>query len=280
MRAGLVSICTPTFNRRPFIPMLISCVESQDYPHIEWIIIDDGTDKIEDLVAHLPYVKYYKYSKRMPLGKKRNMMHKKSRGKIIVYMDDDDFYPPSRVSHAVERLTSSPDALCAGSSEMYIYYKNIKKMYQFGPYGDNHATAATFAFRRELLEITRYDETALVGEEKYFLKDYTIPFVQLDPLKTILVFSHIHNSCSKEKLIEAPSPKIKLSNKCLADFNVPEDVEDFFINRIDECLTAYPEGSPVSKPEVMEEMAKRMQKMDDINRYNKLTRRVPDDTAV
>ena len=46
-----VSICTPTFNRRPFFEGLLTCVKEQDYPHekIEWIIIDDGTDKIEDI---------------------------------------------------------------------------------------------------------------------------------------------------------------------------------------------------------------------------------------
>ena len=50
-----VSICTPTFNRRPFIPFMIKCFEHQTYPkdRIEWIIIDDGTDPIEDLVKDI-----------------------------------------------------------------------------------------------------------------------------------------------------------------------------------------------------------------------------------
>ena len=74
-------------------------------------------------------------------------MHEKSRGDIIVYMDDDDYYPPERVSHSVEMLTVSQDALCAGSSEIYIYFKHIVKLYQFGPYGPNHATTGTFAFK-------------------------------------------------------------------------------------------------------------------------------------
>ena len=57
-----VSICTPTFNRRPFFKGIIQSVLSQKYPTelIEWIIIDDGTDKIEDLVSHIPFVKYFK----------------------------------------------------------------------------------------------------------------------------------------------------------------------------------------------------------------------------
>ena len=103
-----VSICTPTYNRRPFISHMIKCFDHQDYPKdkLEWIIIDDGTDKIKDLVSHIPQVKYYDYDTKMTLGKKRNLMHSKTSGDIIVYMDDDDYYPPNRISHAVEKLLS------------------------------------------------------------------------------------------------------------------------------------------------------------------------------
>ena len=57
-----VSVCTPTFNRRPFIPAMMKCFNHQTYPkhRMEWIIIDDGTDKIGDLVQHIPQVKYLK----------------------------------------------------------------------------------------------------------------------------------------------------------------------------------------------------------------------------
>ena len=42
-------------------------------------------------------------------------------------MDDDDYYPPERVSHAVEMLQSHPKALCAGASEIYIYFHEMEK---------------------------------------------------------------------------------------------------------------------------------------------------------
>ena len=176
-----VSICTPTFNRRPFFPYIIKCFEHQNYPkdRMEWIIIDDGTDKIEDLIKDIPQVKYFKYDKKMPLGQKRNLMHEKSSGEILVYMDDDDYYPPERVSHAVTMLKSHPSAICAGSSEIYIYFKHIDKMYQFGPYSPNHATAGTFAFKRELLNNHKYNENASLAEEKEFLKNYTVPFCSI-----------------------------------------------------------------------------------------------------
>jgi glycosyltransferase involved in cell wall biosynthesis len=252
-----VSICTPTFNRRPFIPTMIQCFMNQDYPkdRMEWIIIDDGTDKIEDLVSNISQVKYFKYDEKMYLGKKRNIMHEKSKGDIIIYMDDDDYYPSNRVSHAVETLQKNPNALCAGSSEMYIYFKHINSMYQFGPYGPNHSTAATFAMRRELLKQTKYDDNAALAEERLFLKNYTIPFVQLDPMKSILVVSHNHNTFDKRSLLDQPpNPYVNLSNKKVEDFIKEDDIRDFFINKVDALLENYSPGRPENKPDVLQQM--------------------------
>tara|TARA_B100000902_G_scaffold397505_1_gene461507 strand:+ start:5108 stop:6217 length:1110 start_codon:yes stop_codon:yes gene_type:complete len=254
-----VSICTPTFNRRPFFEYTIKCFLHQDYPNerMEWIIIDDGTDKIEDLVKDISNVKYYKYDEKMSLGKKRNIMHEKSKGDILVYMDDDDYYPQERVSHAVNMLQTHPNAMCAGSSEIYIYFKHIDKMYQFGPYGPNHATAGTFAFKRKLLENHRYNDDAALAEEKEFLKNYTVPFVQLEPKKTILVFSHRHNTFDKKKLLEQPDNHVqKPSDKTVDYFIKEKDFKDFYMNKIEILLLNYKPGEPEMKPDVLNQIKK------------------------
>jgi hypothetical protein len=263
----MVSICTPTFNRRPFVPAMIRCFETQTYPkdRMEWIIIDDGTDKIEELVTQIPQVKYFKYADKMTLGKKRNLLNEKASGDILVYMDDDDYYPPDRVSHAVETLMKSPKALCAGSSAMFIYFKHINKMLQFGPYGPNHATAATFAFKRALLATTRFDESSSVAEEKKFLKDYTVPFVQLDPKKSILVFSHNHNSFDKKELLKnGPNPTIHETTVTPAELVKDAGILKFFMEDIDPLLDTYEPGRPENKPDVTKqivEMRKQREKM-------------------
>jgi glycosyltransferase involved in cell wall biosynthesis len=288
MQCPFVSICTPTFNRRPFFPSCIQCFQNQTYPkeRMEWIIIDDGTDKIIDLVQDIKQVKYFAYSEKMVLGKKRNLMHEKCKGDIIIYMDDDDYYPQTRVEHAVETLLKNPQAMCAGSSEMNIYFKHIGKMYQFGPYKNTHSTAATFAFRKELLLETRYDDTSALAEEPSFLKNYTIPFVQLNVLESILVFSHNHNSVDKKKLLDSPNKYIKESDKKIEDFIKEPTILQFFMNDIDELLEKYEPGNPKYKPEVLlqiEEITdKRIERHrlqlneqnKDKERINKLTDRI------
>ena len=257
----MVSVCTPTFNRRPFIPYMIRCFRHQDYPmeRVEWIIVDDGTDPIEDLIeaANIPNMKYYKLDEKIPLGKKRNLMHSYTCGDIIVYMDDDDYYPPCRISHAVETLQRNPDALCAGSSILHIYFKHLQKVYEFGPYGPRHATAGTFAFRKQLLESTAYDDNAAIGEEKVFLKNYTVPFVQLEPMKVILVFSHEHNTFDKRKLLTGASPSLaKPTSMHPSAFVKEPDLLQFYMTDVDDRLSEYAPGRPEMKPDVLENIKK------------------------
>ena len=257
-----VSVCTPTFNRRPFIEMMFRCFRNQTYPkkQMEWIIVDDGTDKIQDLVekSGIEQIKYINVQEKMVLGAKRNLMHKNAKGDILVYMDDDDYYPPERVEHAVETLLSNPQALCAGSSEIYIYFKHIHQMFQSGPFGPTHATAGTFAFRKELLNYTQYDENAALAEERAFLKQYTIPFVQLNPMKTILVFSHHHNTFDKKNMLDSKHPEyFKESPRKVQDFiknKSEQPIIQFFLKDIDEMLKKYQPGLPENKPDVLKQM--------------------------
>lgn len=220
MSRETVSILTPTYNRRKYIPTLIDCYKNQKYPKhlMEWIIVDDGEDSVEDLFKGVEGVRYYRYEEKLKLGKKRNLLHSLAKNDIIVYMDDDDYYPPERVSHAVFRMNARKVDL-AGSSKMFMYFTHIDKICSVGPYGPYHATAGTFAFRKKLLKECSYEDDAECSEEAYFLKRYTIPMVQLDPLKTILVISHEHNTFDKKKLIGNEAQyKMKMTNFTLKSF--------------------------------------------------------------
>ena len=254
-----VSVCTPTFNRRPFIPFMIKCFEHQTYPkdRIEWIIIDDGSDPIEDLVKDIPQVKYFYYEEKMLLGKKRNLMHTKCSGDIIIYMDDDDYYPPERITHAVDMLQNNPKFLLAGSSEMHIYFDSRNAVYQCGPYKEYHSTAATFAFKKELLSQTKYDDDIALSEEYKFTKGYTIPLIQLNSLKSILVFSHRHNSLNKEKLLENPQQtKTVPSHYTVDDFVKDPILKQFYMYDMNTLLEQYEPGRPENKPKLLEQIKK------------------------
>lgn len=274
--------------------MFLEMVKNQTYPQsrMEVIIVDDGTDPIGDLVekAAMPNVRYIRVKEKMPLGKKRNYANSliDNRTKYIVPMDDDDVQMSERVAHSVEVLEKNPQALCAGSSEMFLYFKHIKKLYKFGPYmvspedkarhesihqfanriGGNlneyvpiptqHATNGTFAYRRELINITRYNEKACLAEEKEYLKGYTIPMVQLNPFKCILCISHEHNTFDKRKLLENLNPMFVSESPRDVNifFKLPKEhqIKEFFMSGVDKLLANYDAGLQKHKPDVIKQI--------------------------
>ena len=200
----LVSICTLTHNRPIHLKKLQTCIEAQNYPleKIEWVILDDSNiykESLEIKSSTEIRIKYQRLKEKLPLGRKRNLSHKLCSGEIIVYMDDDDYYFPERISHAVETLQKSTGEI-AGSTTLHIYFRHDDSLWISGPFGAKHATAGTFAMTRRFALGNTYDNAANCNEEKSFLRNYTLPIAQLNPLKTMVCISHQSNTFDKKRM--------------------------------------------------------------------------------
>ena len=231
-----VSVVTPTYNRRRFIPALIEIYKAQTYPkdRMEWLILDDGEDPVEDLfetaAKTIPNIRYMRRPPKLLIGKKRNILNQEAKGEIIVAMDDDDYYVPERVAHAVTKLMAVPSVELAGSSEIYIYYSDNKKIYKFGPYHKFHATNGTMAWKRSYSLTHSYDETVTHAEESSFLEKYIHPMIQLDIEKVMLVISHSENTYDKKKLREQQSPFVKETSMKIKQFIKDAKLREFLAN--------------------------------------------------
>jgi len=115
-------------------------------------------------------------------------------------MDDDDYYPPERVQTVVTAFKKNQNVDLAGSSEMYFYYHDTRKIMISGPYHPNHATNGTMAWRKSYSDTHFYNEFVTKAEESSFLDEYKNQMIQLDPLKTILVICHSDNTVDKFKM--------------------------------------------------------------------------------
>ncbi len=115
---------------------------------------------------------------------------------------------------------------------MFMYVKDMGKIYQLGPYGPNHATAGTFAFKKELLKLTSFSNEETISEERHFLKGFSIPMVQLEAKKTILVFAHSQNTFDKTRLLYGPRAKYTKETKFLPSVFVKDkDLCEFYANQ-------------------------------------------------
>jgi glycosyltransferase involved in cell wall biosynthesis len=229
-----VSVVTPTYNRKRFIPFLIQCYNSQSYPKdkMEWIIYDDGSEPVDDLFNNLsfPNIRYIYNSEKQNIGYKRNILNTEAKGDIIIAMDDDDYYPPERVAHVVNKFRSQPKYQLAGSSEIFMYYTDNQTIYKFGPYHPNHATNGTMAWTSEYAKSHKYDENVTHAEEKSFLEEYKHPMIQLEPYKTMLVISHSENTFDKKKLRENENQFVRKTDSKIKDFIKDSKLRDFYKN--------------------------------------------------
>jgi glycosyltransferase involved in cell wall biosynthesis len=230
-----VSVLTPTYNRRKFIPLAIQMFKAQTYPQdrMEWIILDDGTDKVGDIFAAsgLKNVRYYPSDTKLPIGGKRNRINELARGDICVAWDDDDYYPPDRVKNAVRKLRSVPNRRVpvTGASQMYLYYADRNEIWNIGPYNPNHCTNGTMAYWRSYFKDHRYEDTAEKAEERVFMDNWKTSVIQQTPEETMLVICHSKNTFDKRVLLEKSNPTMKKLSIKLRNFVRDKKIADFYL---------------------------------------------------
>ena len=208
----LVSILTPTYNRRVFIPQYLKYVKNQDYPQdrIEILIADDSDEPMYDLLEDIPNVKYMYSDKKQVFGYKRKLLCDEAKGDIIVQMDDDDYYYPTHISNAVDALLNS-DKLIAGSSKMYVHNVLTEKVFITGPFGDNHGSDGTFVFKKEYLENHSYNPEGFDYRLKVeFTNNFAEPMIQLK--KVGILMWHMYRQVSNKSKTSMRITDLKLED--------------------------------------------------------------------
>ncbi|MCM3141883.1 glycosyltransferase family 2 protein [Brevibacillus sp. MER 51] len=109
----LVSVITPSYNQAKFIKRTIDSVLTQDYPHIEHIVVDgastDGTQNILQQYSHLG--DRFRFVSEPDRGQSHavNKGLQMARGEIIGWLNSDDTYFPGAIRKAVTALQQNPD---------------------------------------------------------------------------------------------------------------------------------------------------------------------------
>lgn len=106
----LISIITPSFNQARFLRRTIESVLSQDYPYIEYIIIDgDSKDASQAIIQeHENQLAHWESIPDMGQTDAINKGFAKATGKYLAWINSDDVYQPGAVSEAVAYLESHP----------------------------------------------------------------------------------------------------------------------------------------------------------------------------
>jgi hypothetical protein len=214
-----VSILTITRDRRVFMPLAKYSYMIQSYPEdkLEWVIVDDGDDPIEDTLIGVPNVKYVKCAPGMKISQKRNLAVKNAMYDIMVNLDDDDVYPNNSVLQRVAMLLKEPAAQCGFCTTIPCYditkfssFMNVPPMTL--PMSER-VSEATLIFTRKFWEEGGFDEKIHIGEGNAFIHGREQMCRELSPQDVIVSLIHPKNTSSRK------TPVLEEPNGCHYGFN-------------------------------------------------------------
>ena len=102
--APLASCVAVTGGRRSFFEIALERFLAQDYLNKELVVIDEGAEKVFDLVRNIPRVQYIEIGDGQSLSLKRNLGCSVAKGDLLLQWDDDDWYGSARISRQVKPL--------------------------------------------------------------------------------------------------------------------------------------------------------------------------------
>lgn len=108
----LVSIITPSFNQAAFLEQTLCSVLEQDYPNIEYWVIDGGStdNSLEIIKKYAPRLAGWVSEKDRGQADGVNKGLAKATGEVIGWLNSDDLYYPGAIAGAVEAFRQHPEA--------------------------------------------------------------------------------------------------------------------------------------------------------------------------
>jgi glycosyltransferase involved in cell wall biosynthesis len=175
----LVSIVTPSFNQARFLEATMQSVFSQDYPRIEYSVVDGGsTDGTVEIIK--------KYEGRLAWWVSEqdkgqtdaiNKGFARANGEILAWLNSDDTYEPGAVSAAVDYLQEHPEVgmvygdcnFINESGRVIGKFNSAQTDYRLLRQGYVHIPQQTMFFRADL-----WREVGPLDTSFYFAMDYDL----------------------------------------------------------------------------------------------------------
>lgn len=259
----VVSVIVPTYKRAERLARTIDSVLNQTFTEIEVIVVDDNSNgdefrKATELTmndySNNPRVIYLKHNVNKNGSAARNTGIKYSKAKYIAFLDDDDYFLPTKIEKQVKMLESNSSqygGVCCsyiGKYKEYAYNKNEIGINENGNYlstllsGETVlAAGSTLIVKREVFNVIGYyDETFKRHQDWEFLVRFFRVY-KLLILNENLVCVSVDGSRNYPNAESFHSIKLDFLSKFEADIEKLEikQKEKIYVNQWSEVLLYY-----------------------------------------
>ena len=175
----LVTVVTPSYNQGQFIRATIESVLSQDYPAVEYIIMDGGsTDETaavaKDYASRLTFISEKDRGQSHAINKGFHM----ARGHILAWLNSDDVFLPGSIGAGVGGFRRNPTAgaVYGEGYQMDREGKITSRFAHTGPpnlwklvYLSDYVLQQTLYFRKDVL-----DDVGYLDEDLHYTMDWDL----------------------------------------------------------------------------------------------------------
>jgi len=177
-----ISIITPSYNQAEFIERTIQSVLAQNYPDLEYIVMDGGsTDGTVEILKKYSDHIIWKSEKDRGQSDAINKGLKIATGDIVAYINSDDTYEPETLQKVADYFKKNQDAKWAYGKCKIIneidqeirkpitWYKNLLlKNYSYSKLlSENFISQPAVFWKREI-----HAELGFLNENEYYCMDY------------------------------------------------------------------------------------------------------------
>ena len=196
-----VSVVIPVYNLAAYVGAAIDSALGQDYPHMEVIVVDDGsTDDVGAVLERYGDRIVVATQENRGVGAARNRAVALSTGSIIALLDGDDVWYPERARRCVDVLRTRPDVAFVTTDADLINESGTRTgstyldwvpfpsgNYESQIVRENFVYASTFVWRHILDEVGGFDERPPIGTDDYdlwmrLIRRGYVPAIVAEPL--------------------------------------------------------------------------------------------------